>query len=99
MTIYEHKTSITAQAGSTATTTLRVRGGLCRQILITANTASTVFRANLQDEDGINRLDWGFHTGQLNEVGLAFPMVNRYTLNITNASPNDVFTIRIAVQE
>lgn len=99
MTIYEHKTSLTASAGSTATTTLRVRGGLLRQVLITANTATTVFRANLQDEDNINRLDWGFSTGQLNEVGLAFPIVNAYKLNITNASPNDTFTIRLAVQE
>ena len=99
MTIYEHKTSLTASAGSTSTTTLRVRGGLLRQVLITANTSSTVFRANIQDEDGINRLDWGFSTGQLNEVGLAFPIVNSYRLNITNASPNDTFTVRMSVQE
>ena len=76
-----------------------MRGGLCRQILITANTSTTVFRANLQDEDGINRLDFGFCKGQLNEVGLAFPMVNTYTVSITNASPNDTFVGRVAVQE
>lgn len=99
MTIYEHKTTLTASAGSTATTSLDIRGGLMRQILVTANTSSTVFRANLQDRDGIVRVDWGFNTGQLNELGLAIPVVNRYTLNITNASPNDTFTVRLAVQE
>ena len=99
MHIYEHKTTITASAGSTSTFTLKVIGGLMRQLYIKANTDTTVFRANIQDEDGINRLDWGFSKGILNEVGLAFPMVNKYTVNITNASPNDIFTVRLAVQE
>lgn len=99
MRIYEHKTSILAQSGSTATTTLNVIGGLLRQVLVTANTSTTIFRANLKDEDGINRADWGWHTGNLNELGKAIPIVNKYTLNITNVSPNDTFTIRLAIQE
>ena len=99
MTIYEHTTSLLTQAGSTSTVTLNVRGGLCRQILVRANTDSTVFRVDLQDDRPVTRLNFGFHTGELNEVGLAFPMAGRYTLNITNASPNDTFRILMAVQE
>jgi len=99
MHIYEHKTSLLTQAGSTSTVTLNVIGGLCRQVFVKANTSTTVFRASLQDEDNISRVDWGFSTGMLNEIGMAFPIVNQYRLSITNASPNDTFVVRIAVQE
>ena len=100
MTIYEHTSSVTVSAGSVASVTLRVLGGLCQQVLVRANTATTVFRANMQDDNSITRMDWGFHTGELNDIGLNFPMVGRYTFNITNANPNnDTFRILLAVQE
>ena len=99
MRIYEHKTTMAVTVGSTATTTLNIIGGLLRQVLVTANTATTVFRANLVDENGDNRVDWGFNTGQLNELGTAIPVVNRITLNITNVSPNDTFVIKMGIQE
>lgn len=99
MTIYEHTTSLTTAAGSTSTITLPVIGGLCQQILVRANTSTTTFRVSLLDERSISRLDYGFHTGELNDIGLRFPMRGKYTVNITNASPNDTFRIMVAVQE
>lgn len=99
MTIYEHKDTITAAAGSTSTTTLKVRGGLLRSIFVKANTSTTVFRLNLTDENGDVRLDYGFSTGMLNENDIAFPIVNTYIVNITNASPNDTFKVKLGIQE
>jgi hypothetical protein len=54
---------------------------------------------NLQDEDLLNRIDYGFSTGMLNDYSLAYPVVDRYKFNITNASPNDTFVVRLGIQE
>lgn len=99
MLIYQHRATVVAASGSTSTATLKVFGGLLRQVLVTANTASTVFRANLVDENSVTVENWGFSTGQLREDAIALPVAGTYTLNITNASPNDTFTILLGVQE
>lgn len=100
MTIYEFRTSLTAISGATSTTTLRVPGGLMQQFLVQATVATTVFRANLVDSNSRTRMSYGFSTGELNDVGSHFPMEGRYTINITNASPdNETFQIVLAVQE
>jgi len=79
--------------------TLSIIHGLLRNVYVKANTATTVFRANLQDEDSLNRLDYGFSTGMLNDMAIAFPIVNKYTFSITNASPNDTFSVRLGIEE
>lgn len=99
MTIYQHRATITAASGETSTTSLKVLGGLLRQVLITANTSSTMFRANLTDENSVVVENWGFSKGQLREDSLAFPVAGRYTLNVTNASPDDTFTVLLSIQE
>ena len=99
MTIYEHKTSLTTASGSVSSLTLRIPGGILRQIYVKANTPTTVFRANLQDEDLDNIVDWGFSTGMLNEVGIDIPVSGRLTFQVTNASPDDTFKIKVKVQE
>lgn len=99
MTIYEFKSSLTVSAGSASTVTLPILGGLLRNVYVKANTSTTVFRVSLLDEDSLNRLDYGFSTGMLNDH-LAFPIVNRYTFQILNANPNnDTFAVRLGVQE
>lgn len=97
--IYEHKTTLTASAGSTTTTTLKVTGGLMQQFLVQANTSTTVFRANLVDKNSYTRMQYGFHTGELNDVGSSLPLTGAVTINITNASPNDIFKILVSVDE
>jgi len=96
--IYFHKTSLTASAGSTRTLTLDVHPGLCRQFLVESTGASTVFRANLVDKDGYTIMNYGFHTNQINDVSF-FPMDGRYTVNITNASADDLFNVVVGVEE
>ena len=57
MTIYEHRASVTAVAGSVASVTLTVPGGLCRQVLIrSATSLATIFRADLTDANGTVRV-------------------------------------------
>lgn len=99
MTIYERRTSLTASSGSTSTTTLKILGGLCRQIFVQANTSTTVFRVNIQDQNSLQRVDYGFHRGTLNDMNIAIPMAGQMTLSITNASPDDTFQIYVGVQE
>ena len=97
--IYEHRTSLLTSAGSTSTFSLRIISGLMQQLFIKAATDTTVFRVNLTDTKGIVRMNYGFERGELNDVGRLFPMVGMYTINITNASPNDTFDVVMAVQE
>ena len=99
MTIYEHRTSLTVSGGSVSSTTLRIIGGLCRQIIIRANTSTTVFRADLGDANGIIRRNYDFHQGELNDMDIALPMVGVWTLNITNVSPDDTFRVVFGIQE
>lgn len=98
--IYEFKTSLTVSGGSANTVTLSVIHGLLRNVYVKANTSSTVFRVTLLDEDNLDRLNYGFSTGMLNDTAIAFPMVNKYTFQILNANPiNDTFRVRLGVEE
>ena len=47
MRIYQHRATLTASGGSNNTLSLAVIGGLCRHVLVRANTATTVFRADI----------------------------------------------------
>lgn len=97
--IYEHKVSIATASGSTSTQSLNVLGGLLRYFLVRAGTSSTVFRTSLVDEDGRTRINYGFHTGEMVDDKIAFPITGKYTINITNASPDDTFQVVCSVQE
>ena len=101
MTIYEHRASMVTASGTVSSASLYIPGGIGRQLLIRANTATTLFRASLIDENSVTRRHWGFHRGELNDttdnIHLAF--VGSYTIQITNASPDDTFTTVLAVQE
>lgn len=99
MTIYEAKTTLTVLGGSGNTVTLRIADGIANYLLIRANTASTVFRAHLTDEDSDIRLNYDFHEGEIVDDKLNLLMSGTYTINITNASPNDTFRIKLAVRE
>ena len=99
MTIYQHRASVTTASGSVASTTLNIKGGLLRHMLVRANTSTTVFRANLVDESSVTVLNYPFHGGEINDWDLVLPVVGTYTMNITNASPNDTFTVLASVEE
>lgn len=98
MTIYQFRATVTTSAGSTSSSSLKVSGGVCRQVLVKANTASTTFFANLVDENSLTVMDYGMQTGEMNDI-TGFPMSGKYTFSITNASPDDTFKIYFAVEE
>lgn len=103
MNIYRHETSQTASSGSVSSTTLNIRGGLLRQVLIRAGTSTTLFRADLKEVGGVTVLNYGYHTGEIQDTGatgaLPLPMLGNYTVNITNASRDDSFDIRLLLEE
>lgn len=103
MNIYRVETSQTTVGGTISSTTLNIRGGLLRQVIIRANTSTTLFRIDIAEVGGIMVLNYGFHTGELNDTGkngaLPMPMVGNYQLSITNASPDDTFNVRLLIQE
>jgi len=70
-----------------------------RYFLVRANTSTTTFRANIEDENGISRLSYGFHQGEILDNNVTFPVSGEYTVNVTNASVDDVFRIIFSVQE
>ena len=98
MTVYQFRATVTTLSGATSSTSLNVRGGVCRQVIVQASTSATVFRANLTDASGLNIMDYGLNTGEFNDV-TGIPMAGRYTFNITNASPDDTFSIYFGVEE
>ena len=104
MNIYRHETSQTTASGCISSTTLNIRGGLLRQVLVRALTSNTAqFRMNITETGGIKVVDYGYHEGELNDLGskgaLPIPLLGNYTINITNASPDDTFSVRLLVEE
>lgn len=100
MTIYEHRAITTIASGSANTTSLNIRGGLLRQLLITALTSSTTtFRADLTDKQQVIRGRWGYHTGEINDTSIKLAMAGSYRISITNASATDTFRVTMAIQE
>ena len=101
MTVYEMRASLTTASGTVSSASLYIPGGLGRQLLVRANTATTLFRVQLLDESSVVRRNWGFHRGELNDTtdNIRMAFVGSYSLQITNASPNDTFTVVLAIQE
>lgn len=98
MRIHQHRATVVASSGSTSSTSLDIAGGVCRQVFIVANTSSTTFIATITDDKNLELMRYSLQTGQLNDI-TAFPMSGKYTVNITNASPDDTFKIYFAVEE
>ena len=98
--IYFHRATITTAGGTSNTLTLGITHGTCEQVLIRALTSSaTVFSANLTDSNSLRVYDWGFHEGEINTVDLGLPTVGAYTLNITNATATDTFSVLVGIDE
>ena len=99
MTVYTHRATVTVASGAGATSTLYVPGGLGNQLLIRANTSSTLFRADLKDDNGVIRVNYGFVRGELNDQDLRLAMAGSYAVEITNADVDDTFTVVLSVEE
>lgn len=98
MTIYQYRATITAASGSVSSSSLRVRGGICRQVFIKANTATTTFNTTITDDSSLEVMRYSAQTGEFNDI-TSFPMAGTYTVNITNASADDTFSVYFGVEE
>lgn len=98
MTIYQFRATVTTASGTTSSTSLKIPGGICRQVIIVANTATTVFQPYITDESGLEVSRYGLQTGEMSDI-TSIPMSGRYIVNITNASPDDTFQIMLGVEE
>lgn len=99
MTVYEHRQTVTAAAGAASAIGLNIPGGLIRHLLVRANTDTTVFRVNLTDASALRIVDYGYRTGELNDTTIALAIAGSLAVNITNASPNDTFVVKLAIEE
>ena len=100
MTIYEHVAQVTTVSGSTSSVTLNVPGGILRYLLVQAQTSgTTIFRVNLTDANSTVRLNYAFVEGELVDDKIQFPVTGKYSINITNTSPDDTFKIIYSIQE
>lgn len=98
MTVYQFRASAVTASGSTSATSLRIGGGICRQVRIVANTSSTTFLSLIQDDKGFEVMRYSSQEGELNDI-TSFPVQGSYTVFITNASPDDTFQIYLGVEE
>ncbi len=98
MRIYQFRATVVTAAGATSTTTLDVIGGICRQVLIVANTATTAFQPFITDDKGLEVSRYSLQVGEMSDI-TSIPMAGKYIVNITNASPDDTFKIMLGIQE
>ena len=99
MNIYEYTTTQVTASGSVSSTTLHVNGGLIRQFYIAGTDSNTLFRADLQNNNNVTIMNYGYHRGMINDVDHAVPVHGELTVNITNATPQDNFRVIIGVEE
>lgn len=98
MHIYTHRATVTAASGEVTTTTLPIRGGLLRYLLVRANTDTTVFQVRLEDENAVIVKRYDFAEGEMYDE-MALAVAGSHIVRITNASPNDTFTVAVKVEE
>ena len=101
MTVYDHRATVTAASGTVSSSTLHIPGGIGHQLLVRANTATTLFRVNLVDENSTTRRHWGFHRGELNDTSdnIRLALAGSWAIQIVNASPDDTFLVLLSVEE
>ena len=98
MDIHVIKRTISTSGGTGSSNTLPIHGGLARQIFVRAETATTTFRFDLQDEDSVVTRSYDWHTEDINDE-TTFPMKGQYTMRITDATADGDFTVRISIQQ
>ena len=99
MSVYQHRASVTIAAGSAASATLNVDGGILQQAILRANTGTTVFRASLTDENGLVIVNWGWHEGEVNDMESHPALDGTYTIRVLNASLPDIFSLYLGIKD
>lgn len=98
MTIDPHRLSGTASGGTFSVNTHHLVGGVLRNILIKAATASTIFDVAIVDEDSYTIYERTSETGVTSEI-TKIPVRGIYTVTISNATVDETFTIKLMTEE
>ena len=95
--VHKHIESITAVAGSGATNTPPIDGD-CKFLYIEPATLTTTYKVNITDDDNDTVKSWDWTKGVLKD---RIPMIMHgvYTVNITDATANEEFSIKMLVEE
>ena len=102
MNIYAIDISQTASSGTWSTNTLKIAGGILRNILVKAATSTTTFDFKIIDEKDNIIYDTSRNektaTGILDD-SVRIAMKGKYTLTVYNSSADELFTGRLMIQE
>jgi len=102
--VYNFKTTITVSAGSGAANTLDIgKGGECSLFHVAPTTATTIYKINITDADGIIIYDpVKFFKGTrriIDKIADAVTMYGICTINITDSSVNEDFVVKMLIKE
>lgn len=79
--------------------TQNLKGGICRQVIVKASTAATTFHVTITDENSLPVRTYSTATGILLDDNRVIPVMGIYTLQITTASADGLFTLMMMVEE
>jgi hypothetical protein len=92
----------TASSGAWSFNTLAISGGICKQILVKATTATTTFEFTITDDKDNVVYDTTHEettaTGTLNER-IDLPMRGKYTLAVASSSADEAYTGRLLIAD
>ena len=98
MQVYRYKNTVTASSGSGSVNTHKCKGGLCYKILVTSATTTTRFKVNVTDKDSDTLRSYDYRKGVLDDEK-HIPLTDTNTVNITNSTADELFTIKLWVVE
>jgi hypothetical protein len=90
--------TFTPSSGAYSVKTLKFTGALLRHVYITSTTANTKFDFSLTDEEGREFINMDGNVGCLNRE-YQIPLIGVYTITISNASVDEPFKMRFAVED
>ena len=92
-----------ATSGNTASNTLSINtedihDGLCRQVLVYPASSDTTYDLNVVDANDRVIREYNDVTFKINDLN-TFPVSGMHTLNVNNASADELFTFYLGIEE
>lgn len=95
----EHTFTITPSSGTVSHTTTLSFNNQMAHLIIEPTSSTTSYKFNITQEDGTKIYDKTMaQTGRLGVLGIGLPLVGKLTFQITNASVDEEFKIKIVYQ-
>ena len=98
MQVYKFVKTVTVAASSGSTNTHNIGGGVCRKLFVEATTAGTRFKVNVTDDTNSTIRTYNYRTGKLDDEK-PFILTGINTINITNSTANEDFTVKLWIRE